>query len=250
MAYIVGIDEAGYGPNLGPLVVAGTVWSLDQPGLEGDLYQALQPEVDGNPDTPGLTICDSKRLHQAQRGLARLEENVLAIWSRAARGAPCIRGNWPAEVGCLSGGALALDWQSLQRARSQATFWDDDEAGSSIGPPAHDEWYYLLPKKIELPVAGCLDRIRQGVEAFDRATKRAGVSLVRVAFVEISPRQFNELLTRLESKGTLLTGVSLLLARSLLADCSDRPTHVICDKHGGRNRYGHAIRELLDCRAL
>ena len=31
MLYVVGTDEAGYGPNLGPLVIAATVWQIDEP---------------------------------------------------------------------------------------------------------------------------------------------------------------------------------------------------------------------------
>src|SRR5271163_2247191 len=32
MAYLIGTDEAGYAPNLGPLVISSTVWRVaDQP---------------------------------------------------------------------------------------------------------------------------------------------------------------------------------------------------------------------------
>ena len=29
MTLVIGTDEAGYGPNLGPLVVAATAWQVD-----------------------------------------------------------------------------------------------------------------------------------------------------------------------------------------------------------------------------
>ena len=28
MPYLIGMDEAGYGPNLGPLVVSASVWQM------------------------------------------------------------------------------------------------------------------------------------------------------------------------------------------------------------------------------
>ena len=39
MAYLIGTDEAGYGPFLGPLVIATSVWQV--PDLEVDLRDHL-----------------------------------------------------------------------------------------------------------------------------------------------------------------------------------------------------------------
>ena len=36
MGRLVGMDEAGYGPNLGPLVVAATVWDIPGDPAEFD----------------------------------------------------------------------------------------------------------------------------------------------------------------------------------------------------------------------
>ena len=30
MTLVIGIDEAGYGPNLGPLVIGGSSWQIDE----------------------------------------------------------------------------------------------------------------------------------------------------------------------------------------------------------------------------
>ncbi len=35
MAWMIGIDEAGYGPTLGPLAVAATVWRIQDSGVRG-----------------------------------------------------------------------------------------------------------------------------------------------------------------------------------------------------------------------
>ena len=42
MRYLIGTDEAGYAPNLGPLVISATVWEIDD-GLDGaTLYKHLR----------------------------------------------------------------------------------------------------------------------------------------------------------------------------------------------------------------
>ena len=43
MPYLIGIDEAGYGLNLGPLVVAATRWCVESDGE--DLYAALTGQI-------------------------------------------------------------------------------------------------------------------------------------------------------------------------------------------------------------
>ena len=36
MTYLIGTDEAGYGPNLGPLVISATVWQVPD-GVRGGM---------------------------------------------------------------------------------------------------------------------------------------------------------------------------------------------------------------------
>jgi len=71
---IVGIDEAGYGPTLGPLVVAGTAFEV--PDGVGDLWRALAPAVSRKPGH-AIPVDDSKALYPSSHGLRNLEEGVL-----------------------------------------------------------------------------------------------------------------------------------------------------------------------------
>ena len=34
MSWMIGVDEAGYGPNLGPLVVAASAWQVEPDSVE------------------------------------------------------------------------------------------------------------------------------------------------------------------------------------------------------------------------
>ena len=54
MTLVIGIDEAGYGPNLGPLVIGGSSWVIDEPQSErllspekiaADTFIALQNKI-------------------------------------------------------------------------------------------------------------------------------------------------------------------------------------------------------------
>src|SRR5579885_1938925 len=78
MPWVVGIDEAGYGPNLGPLVQAAVAVKLPDEDEAG--WEALRPAVRraGEKDDGRLLIDDSKRVYAGGAGLARLERGVLA----------------------------------------------------------------------------------------------------------------------------------------------------------------------------
>ena len=69
MPYLIGTDEAGYGPNLGPLVISASVWWVDDSTARNDLYQRLKRDV-----------CKSHRAggSDAPRGDRRFQGSVLA----------------------------------------------------------------------------------------------------------------------------------------------------------------------------
>jgi hypothetical protein len=79
MPWVVGIDEAGYGPNLGPLVQAAV--SLWLPDNDPTGWVALRSWVRRvhEPNDGRLLIDDSKKVYSAAKGFSDLERTVLAL---------------------------------------------------------------------------------------------------------------------------------------------------------------------------
>src|SRR4051812_8465059 len=78
MPWVVGIDEAGYGPNLGPLVQSAVALRLpdDDPG--GWRYLASHVRRCADPDDGRVLVDDSKLVYAGKNGLARLERGLAA----------------------------------------------------------------------------------------------------------------------------------------------------------------------------
>ena len=94
---LVGIDEAGYGPTLGPLVVSAAVFQIgdgrkdefpdsDEYGI--DLWKLLPESVTRKPDKRRIPINDSKKIHRWGKGLGALEEGVLPFLHISKHGLP------------------------------------------------------------------------------------------------------------------------------------------------------------------
>jgi hypothetical protein len=81
MPWIVGIDEAGYGPNLGPFVMTSVAFRVPEALAGADFWQAFRPAVRrfGEPHDGRLLVEDSKLVYSTQRGLLDLETGVLAL---------------------------------------------------------------------------------------------------------------------------------------------------------------------------
>jgi ribonuclease HII len=76
MPWVVGIDEAGYGPNLGPLVQCAVGLRLPDDDLAG--WETLKPWVRRcyEKDDGRLLIDDSKKVYAGAKGFERLERGV------------------------------------------------------------------------------------------------------------------------------------------------------------------------------
>ncbi len=216
MAIVMGVDEAGYGPNLGPLVIGLSAWNVDEAKdlrTDVDLYDRLAEVVARRPEGERIAIADSKTLYKPGGGLANLERGLLATLAAIRGDAP---GSWNALVDRLGadplGRRLALPWY--------AGGWD-----------------------LEVPVEGSGEAIARGAGLLKQSPP--GVRPIAMRARLVFPAEFNELCEKHGSKGLALSHVTL----ELLRDCFDTlpqlpaSTLVTCDKHGGRNRYARLLAE-------
>ncbi|MEA3226970.1 MAG: hypothetical protein U9Q07_13550, partial [Planctomycetota bacterium] len=79
MSILVGIDEAGYGPILGPLVVSSSALSLPHDLLKSDLWQILRKSLGNRRKRLAgrLLVTDSKKAYSRALGIKHLERTVL-----------------------------------------------------------------------------------------------------------------------------------------------------------------------------
>jgi hypothetical protein len=219
MAYFIGTDEAGYGPNLGPLVISASIWEVpgpcDDDGFEALIAGAIARGVisGDDKDLTGamLVIADSKALYKPAAGLRLLEQHFLA--------------------------ALSL-WQ--QRPQSWLDCWRL-LAPDACEPLAIAPWFEDFDDALPWEADGdTIDRIAQGAAG---ALELVGVRLVGVKARVIFPDEFNDLIALHGSKGEALSSETVRLLASIVDSLDDAPIRATCDKHGGRNRYGRHLQE-------
>jgi hypothetical protein len=216
MAWIIGIDEAGYGPNLGPLVMTAVACRVPDRRADADLWHLLRPAVRRHKDGKDtrLSVDDSKVVYTA-RGLAGLERSVLgALWRprRSRRGAPL---------------ASLVEWAC-----------PDDRA--ELGCEA---WYQGAQG---VPVHAVADELAELAERFDEACDGSGVGEWHVRSTVLCPPRFNALLDNGAKKGVVLAhAMTCLLRWKCEALEGEDALCFFIDKHGGRNAYaalvGHAL---------
>ncbi len=221
MGLLIGMDEAGYGPNLGPLVVTVTVWEVPGSPRDFDLWAAMADVAQQSPSKEPLKlqIADSKQVYAPGKGLAALEKSVLS----ALR----LLGNSPATLGELSDGLKS----QISNFKFQSPPW-------------------LVGRNLPLPTEVDTSLIGDIATKWRECCRRGGVTLKAIRSEIVQPERFNALVREYDNKALALSRTSLNLLRSVWNPDDEQPTLVICDKHGGRNRYDDLLAEVLDDRMV
>lgn len=215
MAWLIGIDEAGYGPNLGPLVMTSVAWKVRDGHAGADLWQVLRSAVrrQADPDEDRIVVDDSKAVHGSGGGLAALELNVAAA---------------------------LMPWL-LEPPISLAQYVER-VCPSSRPALGGERWY---SGKTALPLA-LPDGIVARSERLRTAAEEAEIEPGPVRSVAVCAPRFNALLDEWTSKGAVLAVALKELLRGLCEELDDgEPFHIFVDKHGGRNTYAAMLQDAL-----
>lgn len=213
MPWRVGIDEAGYGPNLGPLVLASTACHVpdDAPiSLWDWLSTEVRRKSDKDKKDTRLLIDDSKKVHDGKYGLAKLEEGILSV--------------------------ITLNSLTLSGYLRQCGL------GTSLADTQAEPWYQ--PSQ-PLPVAADPERIAACKALLASGAKRTGLVWGPLHTVVIPTPQFNALLDVYDVKSGVLTTGVLQLFRQVLHLPGTDPVHIAIDKLGGRHFYAPLIHEAF-----
>lgn len=204
MTLVIGTDEAGYGPNLGPLVIGGTVWRVAAEPSE------VEPALERVMTAARPLWGDSKSIYKAGAGRDALERGVLVALALAGGGEPT---GW-VELACSLGPGCAAG--AVPEAATLA----------AVG----------LPLERHEPSCGARAlALRQPLAA-------VGVGLVAVRCRVVQPGEFNALLERGLNKSDILSQITLDLAADLATlAAAGEPVVIWCDRHGGRRRYAPQV---------
>ena len=214
MSLLIGMDEAGYGPNLGPLVITASVWEVpDDPDF--DIWSAMLDIVQREPvkNERKIQVGDSKDVYSPTRGISELEKSVQC--------------------------ALRLLDIRPGDFRDLADFLCPEVE------MADEPWFDEV--NLELPVSDvAVSEIDEIGDAWQEACRKHGIKLKQVRSDIVLTSRFNQAVEDCGSKGVMLSRTSLNLLRSVWNPDEEQPTLIVCDKHGGRNRYNELLYDIMD----
>jgi ribonuclease HII len=200
--WVVGIDEAGYGPKLGPLVIAAVGFRFGRGVASSARCRDACKWLFDLKLSGRVRIADSKCLYRDRvRDFPRLEQVALGLCGLNAA-TPNLRTWWKA-ICCTP----YSDYAELP--------WNTD---------------------LTLPVVTPLEDVLATQRHLRQAFHERGVAEVRLKVAVLFPRRFNEEVDRTGSKNALLLLWTARLLKSLKLRVGEEIA-IFMDQQGGRKNY-------------
>lgn len=216
MAILIGIDEAGYGPILGPLVVSAAAFELPDEHLKTPLWKLLRQSLCKKRlgSTGRIVVNDSKKLHQGRGKYAALQRGVLAFLAADSA-------DHPATVGHL-----------LNR----------------LDCPCHDQlaqypWYGLATA--DWPLKYDRDDIAIAAASLNRDLAANHVRLLGLTSRLLPVGAFNELIDTMNNKASVLFYLGSQLIYQAWQTHQPHDLQFLIDKQGGRSHYRKPLQRMF-----
>ncbi len=246
MYYIIGTDEAGYGPNLGPLAVSATLWKVTDDALTPEqIYNVLSPVLTAKAwkkDSETVPVADSKKLHRHET-LEPLETSLFAaLYALKAIHEPMNSADF---CDLLCGPA--------HKTERLETVWNDPSTERRV--PVNLDW----------------NRAKFLGNLLAQKMRETGVEIAGIRSELVFPRRFNDEVEAAGSKGVFLSDTTMRLVVYFWSKIQDLiknnafknqntanltvenplkkneppEVRILCDKHGGRNFYLPVLMEFF-----
>jgi hypothetical protein len=214
---VAGIDEAGYGPLLGPLVVGCCAFDVGPTTVVPCLWKRLSKLVSKNRLASGrkLHVNDSKMVYSPSIGLKELERSVLAML--------CAGWEMPGDLGAM----LGLTARSVLAELGDYSWY---QTGENETFPVEQE---------ALPIQLFANALRMEME-------RSQTRFVYMGAQVVLERRLNQLMDATRNNASVLFSTSAMHLDHLLKTYGSQPMTIFCDRQGGREHYGSLLRLMFD----
>jgi len=234
----VGIDEAGFGPILGPLVVSSSSFLVPDHLLTSNLWQLLKRSVaKKHKQLSGrLLITDSKKAYSKSRGIKHLQRTVLSAFE------------------CLD---------PVRNPKTVGHIRKTEQTGISNGV---DRKPATLAELIELLCPDCLVRLNEYpwykdalnreilVDNADKTIASAvladdlnsnSIKLRKLKSICFDVGYYNKMMSSMRNKANVLFFATSQLIKNAFDDCPGNNVQIIVDRQGGRVHYREHLQRMF-----
>ena len=214
MTVLVGIDEAGFGPILGPLVVSSSALSLPHDLLKSDLWQVLRRSLSNRRKRLAgrLLVADSKKAYSKSTGIKHLERTVLTA------------------LKCLGQEPTTL------------TELAERICPSCLGRLSAYPWYQDAASH-RLLSDGADKAIASAVLTDDLASN--AMELLSVESLCLDVAYYNKMVAAVKNKANVLFTATCRLIQTAYDNFAGEDLHIMVDRQGGRMHYRRNLKRMF-----